>query len=100
MLLLGLGVWTVMNAAGQAIAALFNGARVIRFQVWSALSMAVTNIVLSVILARHVGLPGIIWGTVISYGVCCVVPWFFFVPRLLKRLEAPPAAAPGSAFAR
>jgi O-antigen/teichoic acid export membrane protein len=85
-LLLGLGIWNVLSATGNALAMLFNGAHVFRFQAWSALTMAGANILLSILLARHVGVAGIIWGTIISYTICCVIPWTFFVPRLLARI--------------
>jgi O-antigen/teichoic acid export membrane protein len=84
-LLLGFAIWNILAAAGNTLSMFFNGARVFRFQVWTALTMAILNITLSILLARVIGLPGIIWGTVISYIACCAVPWFFFVPRLLRR---------------
>jgi O-antigen/teichoic acid export membrane protein len=85
-LLLGFGIWNVLAMTGTALSMLFNGAHVFRFQAWSALTMAATNLGLSIVLARHVGVAGIIWGGVISYTICCVIPWAFFVPRLLARI--------------
>jgi O-antigen/teichoic acid export membrane protein len=100
-LLLGLAIWNVFSGAGVSMAMLFNGAHVVGFQVASALSMAVLNICLSIALARQVGLPGIIWGTVISYGLCAVIPWIFFVPRLLRlqggAVDEPPSGAVAAA---
>ena len=47
--------------------------------------MAVVNIVLSVVLARSMGVSGLIWGTVISYAACVGVPFVVIVPRVVRR---------------
>jgi O-antigen/teichoic acid export membrane protein len=101
LLLVGLGVWMVLGASGTAVAMLLNGASVVRFQVVSALSMAVLNVALSIVLARWIGLAGVIWGTIIAYTVCELVPQLYVVPRILASLTETrgshaPAATLGS----
>ena len=49
--------------------------------------MAVANILLSIALARRIGVSGLIWGTVISYSAFVVVPYAFLVPRLVQRMQ-------------
>jgi O-antigen/teichoic acid export membrane protein len=95
LMLLGMAIWAVVNTVFNAISMLFNGASVIGFQVVVASTMAVTSIGASILLARAIGLPGIIWGTVLSYVVVSALPMALYLPRLLARLDRdaiPPAA--------
>jgi O-antigen/teichoic acid export membrane protein len=86
MLLVGLGLWNILNAAGQAVAMLFNAAHILKFQVITASTMAAGALTLNILLTKWTGVAGAVWGTVIAYTLCCVVPWLFFVPRLWKKL--------------
>jgi O-antigen/teichoic acid export membrane protein len=99
MLLIGLGLWNVLNAAGQAVAMLFNAAHILKFQVISATTMATAALTLNILLTKWTGVAGAVWGTVIAYTLCCVIPWFFFMPRLWKKLgaAAPVPTSPGGA---
>jgi O-antigen/teichoic acid export membrane protein len=84
-LLSGFAVWIVLSSLGTTVSALLNALHVVRVQVVCALAMATLNIVLSVVLAREIGVSGLIWGTVISYGVCVAVPFSVLAPRVLRR---------------
>jgi O-antigen/teichoic acid export membrane protein len=84
LLLLGFGVWMIVGSLGNAVAMFFNGLHIVRFQVYTALSMAVSNLLLSVYLAQRIGLPGIIWGTVVTYTVFSVIPTIIYLPRFLR----------------
>jgi O-antigen/teichoic acid export membrane protein len=86
-LLIGLGLWLILGTAGSALAMFLNAAHVVRMQVVCATLMAVANILLSIALARRIGVSGLIWGTVISYSAFVVVPYSFLVPRLVKRMQ-------------
>ena len=85
-LILGFGVWMVLGTVGNAIAMFLNAANIVRFQVVAALCMATSNLALSIVLARTMGVAGVIWGTVLAYSVCSVVPIAVYVPTLLQRL--------------
>ncbi len=85
LLLTGFGVWVVISSAGNAMAMFLNGAGKVRFQVVTATAMAVTNLMLSIHLTHLIGVPGPIWGSVISYAIVLLVPTFFYVRRLLGR---------------
>ena len=86
-LLAGLGVWTVLSSLGNAVAMFLNGVGAIRFQVVIALVMAVGALSAKIVLAGMIGVPGIIWGTVIAYAVFVVVPIAVFVPSLLSSMQ-------------
>ena len=57
-------------------------------QAVAALAMAATNIVLSVILASRIGVAGVVWGSVIAYSACTLIPVALYLPRLFARLGA------------
>jgi O-antigen/teichoic acid export membrane protein len=86
-LLIGLGLWTTISATSNAIAMFLNGANVILFQVVFSLIMSVAALGLKIVLAREVGLPGVIWGTLIAYVLFTLIPVVIYLPRLLARLE-------------
>ena len=86
-LLLGAAIWSVVYAAFNTIAILFNAMSVIAFQVGIAIVMAATSIVLSIVFAKEFGVSGIVWGTLIAYVVCSAVPAGLYLPRVLKRIR-------------
>lgn len=87
LLLLGLGLWTTMSAVGHAMAMFLNGANILRFQVVCGLIMAVSALGAKIWLAKTIGLPGIIWGTIIAFFFCCLLPYGFYVSRLFSKLK-------------
>ena len=89
-LLLGLGVWMVLSTAGNAVAMFLNGTNRIGFQVVTASLLGVVTLGLKILLTRQIGLPGIIWGTVVAYIVCTVVPMAVYVPHLVAGLGTSP----------
>ncbi len=91
-LLAALAVLLVMQGVGAAIAALLNAAGLIRLQIVLATAFLVAKAGLSVLLARHLGLPGIVWGTVVAYAVVVLVGYAVYVPRILTRLSPRPFA--------
>jgi O-antigen/teichoic acid export membrane protein len=91
LLLVAFGVWTLMNSFSGAMAMLFNGMNIIRFQVICALLMAGSNLALSIVLTRQFGVSGVIWGSVIAQAVFVLLPGAVFITRLLSAL--PPSAA-------
>lgn len=86
-LLLGLGVWTIQTSIGQSVAMLLNGANELRIQAIAAAGMAVANLLLSIWLTSRIGVAGVVWGTVITYGALVLVPMALYVPGVLRRIE-------------
>jgi O-antigen/teichoic acid export membrane protein len=87
MMLLGMGLWAIVNTAFSSIAMLLNGATVVRFQVVVASIMAATSIVASIMLARQFGVTGIIWGTLLAYLAVAAVPTLWYLPRVFRHLD-------------
>jgi hypothetical protein len=48
-------------------------------------AMAVANLTLSIVLARRYGVTGVLWGSVIAYGACVVLPYAVLLPRIIER---------------
>jgi O-antigen/teichoic acid export membrane protein len=85
-LLVGMALWAVIGNSFNAVAMLLNGASVVGFQVATALTMAVTSVGASVLLANIFGVAGVVWGTVLAYVVCTAIPTAVFLPTALRRL--------------
>jgi hypothetical protein len=83
LLLLGLGIWTVIGTAGDAMAMFLNGLSIIRFQAVCVVVMTCVAVTLKVVLAQSIGLPGIIWGMIIAYLLCSAIPVSILLWRLL-----------------
>jgi O-antigen/teichoic acid export membrane protein len=84
LLLLGFGLWKVIEAWGSAIAALLNGAHIVRAQVVIVTITAFVVITLKVLLVASMGTPGAVWSTIIGYSICTAVPYIFIIRRLLS----------------
>ena len=87
-LLVGFGIWVVLNAVGTTVAMLLNGAHEIRLQAASAVIMAVANVAFSIWLTSRVGVAGVIWGTVVTYSLFVLAPMAVYVPRVLRRIRS------------
>jgi len=99
LLLLGLGIWVVMSSVGNSVAMLLNGAQEIRMQAAAAAVMAPLNLGLSIWLTSRIGVPGVVWGTTITYGLFVLVPMAIYVPRVLRRIEKRHALDPPLSWA-
>jgi len=87
-LVLAIGIWTPLSAVGTAVAMFLNGAQVMRFQAITAVLMATANILLSIALVSRIGVPGVVWGSVIAYSAFTLIPMALYLPRLFARLES------------
>lgn len=85
-LLTGLGVWKVVEAISFVMATYLNASGNLRVQFWSWVAASVVSLLLSVVLARWIGVAGVVWGTVVAFSVCCLVPWIVVTFRSLERL--------------
>lgn len=95
-LIAGFAVWKVLEACGYALGMFLNGAHVIRQQVATAVTTAIVTIILEIVLVRSFGIAGAIWGKLIAFGCCTLIPYAFLLPRLLERLgsKTPQASTP------
>jgi O-antigen/teichoic acid export membrane protein len=85
-LMLGFAVWAALYAFGTVVSMLLNAANVILFQLVAASVMAITSIILKIEFAHSFGVSGIIWGTVVAYGVCTLIPTLLYL-RHRRRVD-------------
>lgn len=93
----GMAAWAVIVTVMNGVSMPLNAASRIRFQAVVAVLMGLVSVPASVGLGLAFGLPGIIWGTVLAYLACSVVPYLVNVRRLLRQVEAAPLAPAGTA---
>jgi O-antigen/teichoic acid export membrane protein len=87
LLLVGLAVWKTIEAGGNAMAMLLNGANVVRVQIVVAVGAGICALLLKIVLVGHIGVAGAVWATIIAYSVIAVVPLAMWaVPRALSPL--------------
>jgi O-antigen/teichoic acid export membrane protein len=92
-LLLGLGIWNALMGLSGPIAMLLNGANAIGFQALCAVLMAFANVALSILLVRHIGVAGAVFGSVAAQVIFVLAPAAWYVPRILTRIRINPHGA-------
>lgn len=93
LLLAGMGLWTMMSGAGESVAMFMNGTNAIRFQAVTASVTCVAAVTAKIAFGHWVGLPGVVLGTLLAYGLCSAVPMSLYIPMLLARLRPANATA-------
>lgn len=83
-LLVGLGLYIFLASFGGPCAMLLNGANVIKFQVVCALVVAAAKVGISIGLVKLIGLPGVIFGSVIASILFIYIPIAFYLPRFFS----------------
>jgi O-antigen/teichoic acid export membrane protein len=86
LLVLGMALWTVLRAVGQAVAMFLNGLHLLRVQVITAVLMAPLNLILSVWLSSRIGVEGVILGTLIAYPIATLIPIAVYLRSTLRRI--------------
>lgn len=87
LLLLGLGIWKVIEAAGNALAMFLNGARIVGFQVVTAIITGLVAVTLKILFVNEIGVAGSVWATLISFGILTLLPCYVFRKKILKALQ-------------
>ena len=87
LLLLGLGLWSVMEAAAQAVAAFLNGVSVILLQAVVASIFALGCLTTKIYFVHKFGITGVPWATLLSYACLSAVPFSILVPRVFHSLR-------------
>jgi len=87
LLLAGMACWAVLNSVTSSLTMFLNGAGFIRVQAICCTLMAISNLVISIYLTKHIGIAGVVYGTVISHTVFVLIPYFFQLPRLLAEIS-------------
>jgi O-antigen/teichoic acid export membrane protein len=83
-LLVGCGIWLVFSTVGGAVAVFLNGLQLVKVQLVVAISTAIMNLALTILLIPKIGAAGAVFGSVIAYFICTVLPLFFVIKKLLR----------------
>ncbi|WP_242360156.1 lipopolysaccharide biosynthesis protein [Anaeromyxobacter sp. SG17] len=81
-----MAAWSLVSAPANAVACMLNGIGQLTGQIYYGIAAAVANVVLSIVLARHFGIAGVIAATVVSYLTCAAVPAALEAARALRRI--------------
>jgi O-antigen/teichoic acid export membrane protein len=85
LLLIGLALWKVIEAGGNAVAMLLNGANVVRLQIIVAVLTGICALTLKIVLVGSVGVAGAVWASIIAFSLISVVPLgVWAVPKALR----------------
>ena len=90
LLLAGMGLWTIMLCLGNTLSMFLNGANIIRFQIVCASLVGISALLAKIFLAKIIGLPGIIWGTIIGCTCFAVIPYILYLPRMISTMNFTP----------
>lgn len=82
-LIIGFGVWKVIEAGGISLAMFLNGAHIVAAQAVLATLTAIVSILSTIALVHYVGMSGSIWGVVIAFTLCSALPYSFMVSRFI-----------------
>lgn len=85
-LLLGCAIWMVMTTIGSALAALLNSMQLVGIQIRTALATTGVNLALSIVLVEQIGVAGAVWGSIIAYAACALIPLSLTLRRRLNEL--------------
>jgi O-antigen/teichoic acid export membrane protein len=89
-LLVGCGLWLILQTVVLTFAVLLNGLHMIKIQLIFVLCAATANVLCSIWLIQRMGAVGAVWGSVIASIVFIIVPFFFIIKKVLNNLDAPP----------
>lgn len=93
-LMIGLAMWAILTGVLGPLAMFFNGANVIKFQVFWSLVMGISNLAMSIVLARRIGVAGVVFGTVMSQLVFLVLPYLRKIRQVLASISEDPRPLP------
>lgn len=86
-LLLGCGAWMILYTIGMGLGALLNSLQLLILQTVMASLSTIANVGLTIMLIPRWGVEGAVWGSVISYLACSLIPWLLVVRYKLGRLD-------------
>jgi hypothetical protein len=65
-----------------------NAANIFQFQIICNVLTFVTSLLAKILLARSFGLPGVVWGTIIAFFFCFLLPYSIYLARLFANRAA------------
>lgn len=82
-LIIGMGIWKVLESIGSALAMFLNGASIVSIQAKIAIITAILTIVLKFQLVEMYGISGSIYATIICYVLFALTPFFLLRKKII-----------------
>ena len=86
LLLFGCGIWMVFVLVGNVLAMFLNAIQWIRVQIAIAVCTGICNILITIFLIDKIGVEGAIYGTVLSFLICTLLPYSILIPKHIKEI--------------
>ncbi|TAK71681.1 MAG: hypothetical protein EPO19_04405 [Betaproteobacteria bacterium] len=83
-LLAALAGWMLLASYGGVMSVLLNNGKLLRKQAVFYGAASLTALVLKIVLAWTIGIPGVVWATVIGYGIIYIIPAALLARSMLK----------------
>ena len=87
MVVIGFGLWKVIESIGSALGTFLNGAHIIKEQVFIASSTALAAIGLEIILVARFGIAGAVWGKMLAYICFAIIPYGILMPKIMNNIH-------------
>ena len=87
MLLLGFGIWKIVEALGMTLSIFLNGAHLVSQQAITSIFWAIASIFIKITFLKWFGIIGIIWGSVVAYSVFVLLPFLYFTRSKLTEIN-------------
>jgi O-antigen/teichoic acid export membrane protein len=85
LLVIGCGIWLILSMVGGALAVFLNALQLMKIQILTAVAAGVVNIIVSIFLIKYIGILGAIYGSIIAYILCAVIPCLIVIPNILMK---------------
>lgn len=82
-LLVGLGVWKVLEVAGISLGMFLNGAGVVGLQVFISIVTAAVAVLMKFTLIDLIGISGTVWATIVTYSILALLPYYLLRKKLI-----------------
>lgn len=87
LLLVGCGVWLILMLVGNVLAMFLNAVQWLKIQISVAICAGLSNIALTVFLIGEVGVAGAVYGSILSYILCALIPYSILIPNFVRSLK-------------
>jgi len=84
-LLFGFYIYVLLNTYVGVISTFLNSSYLVKKLIYPLALTAIFSIILKIILALSIGVSGIIWATIIGYGIFFLVPSYFYSKSILNQ---------------
>lgn len=86
-LMVGFGVWKVVEAGGAALAAFLNGAHIVNAQIAVSIATCAAAVFGKILLIQLIGISGAIWATVAAFLIFAALPYSLLLRKFIATTQ-------------